>query len=121
MDPLFVQIEEGMALLGTLRPLPPEGVAELRQRHEVSLTHHSTALEGTTLTQSETQLVLEKGITVGGKPLHDHLEVIGHRDALTFIQELAADHPITESVLHQIHSLAIRGQDQVATAWHRSL
>ncbi len=121
MDPLFVQIEEGMALLGTLRPLPPEVVAELRQRHEVSLTHHSTALEGNTLTQSETQLVLEKGITVGGKPLHDHLEVIGHRDALTFIQELAADHPITESVLHQIHSLAIRGQDQVATAWHRSL
>ncbi len=104
-------------MLDTLCPLPPGVVAELRPRHDVRLTHDRTALN---LTQGETQLVLEKGITVAGNPLRDHLELIGPRNALTFIQDLTADHPITESVLHQIHPLVLRGQDQVAMAWHRS-
>lgn len=74
--------------LQELRPLPPEVVEELRHRYEVGLTHHSTAIEGNTLTQSETQIVIEKGITIGGKSLVEHLEVIGHKEALDFVIEL---------------------------------
>ena len=55
--------------LQSIRPLPPDVIEELRRRYEVALTHHSTAIEGNTLTQSETQIVIEKGVTIGGKSL----------------------------------------------------
>lgn len=108
--------------LDRLRPFSTAVAAELRQRYEVRLTHHSTAIEGNTLTQSETQIVLEKGITIGGKPLRDHLEVIGHRDALEFVYNLAvAAEPITEREIREIHSLVMKGQDQADAGAYRTL
>lgn len=99
------------AWLDECRPLPPEVTAELRERFEVRLTHHSTAIEGNTLTQSETQIVLEKGVTIGGKSVQEHLEVIGHREALEFVQELAdAATPLDAKTLREIHSLVMKGQ-----------
>ena len=68
--------------LNSLRPLSPYVLEELKHRFEGSLTYNSTAIEGNTLTQSETQIVLEKGITIDGKSLIEHLEVIGHKEAL---------------------------------------
>ena len=41
-------------------------------------THTSTAIEGNTLTLGETTFVLEEGLTVSGKPLKDHEEIVGH-------------------------------------------
>ncbi len=60
-------------------PLPPSVVEELRHRYEVALTYNSTAIEGNTLTKSETQIVIEKGVTIAGKSVLEHLEVIGRR------------------------------------------
>src|SRR5580704_7182541 len=92
--------------LASLRPLPLSVLEELRHRYEVRLTYHSTAIEGNTLTQSETQIVLEKGVTIAGKSLAEHLEVIGHKEALDFVLELAAaDEPIGEREIREIHSL----------------
>lgn len=97
--------------LDECRPLPPEVTRELRQRFEVRLTHHSTAIEGNTLTQSETQIVLEKGVTIGGRSVLEHLEVIGHREAMDFILELAdSTTPVNERTLREIHSLVMKGQ-----------
>jgi Fic family protein len=97
-------------------------VEELGQRYDVALTHHSTAIEGNTLTQSETQIVLEKGITIGGKSLGEHLEVIGHRDALDFVRALAKEsNPITEREIREIHGLVMRGQDQPDQGRFRTL
>ncbi|HEY9661051.1 MAG TPA: hypothetical protein V6C65_21575 [Allocoleopsis sp.] len=59
--------------LDAFRPLPSSVVSELRQRYQVRFTYHSNALEGNTLTQSETELVLTTGITIGGKTLQEHL------------------------------------------------
>lgn len=110
------------AELDSLRPLSAEVTDELRQRYDVRLTYHSTAIEGNTLTQSETQIVLEKGITIGGKPLRDHLEVIGHRDALEFVYGLASrDEPIAEREIREIHSLVMKGQDQADAGAYRML
>src|SRR5712691_10193840 len=58
--------------------------------YDVELTYSSNAIEGNTLTRSETAIVLEKGITIGGKPIKDHLEALGHRDALHLVRALAA-------------------------------
>jgi Fic family protein len=65
--------------LDRLRPLSPRSLAALAAWYDVELTYSSNAIEGNTLTRSETAIVLEKGLTIGGKPLKDHLEAIGHR------------------------------------------
>ncbi|MDX2214842.1 MAG: hypothetical protein SFY66_16255 [Oculatellaceae cyanobacterium bins.114] len=87
-EPLQV-IQQLKTWLDTFRPLPASVVSELRQRYQVRFTYHSNALEGNTLTQSETELVLTTGITVGGKTLQEHLEVIGHAEAIAYIEALA--------------------------------
>ena len=71
---LLNHIDALKARLDRLRPLPPELVDNLREVYDIRLTYHSNAIEGNTLTQSETQIVVEKGITIGGKPLKDHLQ-----------------------------------------------
>lgn len=97
--------------LDQMRPLPPEVTAELRHRYEVRLTHHSTAIEGNTLTQSETQIVIEKGVTIAGKSLREHLEIVGHKDAFDFVIDLASSGaPISEREIREIHALVMKGQ-----------
>ena len=108
--------------LQAMRPLPPDVAEELRHRYEVALTHHSTAIEGNTLTQSEAQIVIEKGITIGGKTLAEHLEVIGHKEALDFVLELAdASTPIGEREIREIHSLVMKGQANGDSGRYRTL
>jgi Fic family protein len=105
-----------------MRPLPPEVTEELRHRSEVALTHHSTAIEGNTLTQSETQIVIEKGVTIGGKSVLEHLEVIGHKEALDFVMELASDQtPLGEREIREIHSLVMKGQANSDSGRYRTL
>jgi len=64
-----------------MRPLPRETVTSLRDYYKIRLTWSSNAMEGNTLTESETKVVIEDGLTIGGKPLRDHLEANGHAEA----------------------------------------
>ena len=92
--------------LDRLRPLSPGSLAALSAWYDVELTYTSNALEGNTLTRSETAIVLDKGITVGGKPLKDHLEAVGHKDALGYVRLLAArDEAPREADVREIHRL----------------
>ncbi|MEG4417838.1 Fic family protein [Microcoleus sp. LAD1_D5] len=103
------QVDRLKAWLDSFRPLSPTLVAELKKLYDVRFTYHSNALEENTLTQRETALVLETGITVGGKTLREHLEVIGHRDAIDYIEMLTrSDTEIGEWEIKQIHNLIIR-------------
>lgn len=74
--------------MDALRPFPAEMNEQLRQFYRVGLTYSSNAIEGNTLTLSETKVVLEDGLTVGGKPLKDHLEAVGHGKAFDFMWNL---------------------------------
>lgn len=65
-------------------------------------THSSTALEGNTLTLGDTHFVLQDGLTVSGKPLKDHEEVVGHAHAIDLMYE-ALDAPLTEDVIFDLH------------------
>ena len=64
--------------LDALRPFPAETLKSLREYYRVGLTYSSNALEGNSLTESETKVVIEDGLTVQGKPLHDVYEALGH-------------------------------------------
>ena len=95
--------------LDSFRPLSREVIAELKKHYDVKFTYNSNAIEGNTLTQSETEMVLEKGITVGGKQLHEHLEAVGHKKAIDYIESLAKkDIVITEREVKDIHHLIMR-------------
>jgi Fic family protein len=116
---LLNQIDALKARLDRLHPLPPELVDNLREVYDIRLTYHSNAIakgrsstnEGNTLTQSETQIVVEKGITIGGKPLKDHLEAINHVEAIDFIRNLAVEErTISEWDIRQIHGLVCKGE-----------
>jgi len=109
----FSQVDTLKGWLDSFRPLPAEVVAELKQFYTVQMTYHSNAIEGNTLTQSETEMVLSHGITIGGKTLVEHLEVISHRDAMEYVEELARQNtPISEWELKNLHSLILHPVDQ---------
>jgi len=118
----LAELTTAQGWLQAMRPLPPEVTEELRHRYEVALTHHSTAIEGNTLTQSETQIVIEKGVTIGGKSVLEHLEVIWHKEALDFVIELASDQtPLGEREIREIHSLVMKGQANGDSGRYRNL
>jgi Fic family protein len=74
-----------------------------------SLTYTSNAIEGNTLSAAETTLVIERGITIGGKPLKDHLEAIDHYEAIGYVRALARQgSPLTEADLRQLHHLVVQ-------------
>jgi Fic family protein len=100
------RLREQKQRLDRLRPLSAQSLAALAAWYDVELTYSSNAIEGNTLSRSETAIVLEKGITIGGKPLKDHLEALGHRDALHLVRALAsAGERVREIDIREIHRL----------------
>lgn len=103
------QIDKLKAWLDDFRPFDQTIITELKKLYDVRFTYNSNAIEGNTLTQSETELVLTKGITIGGKTLDEHLEVVGHKEAIDYIESLAQkDTVINEWEIKQIHNLILR-------------
>lgn len=99
--------------LDVYRPLPPELVRNLEEWFLVELTYTSNALEGNTLSRKETAAVVEKGLTVGGKTLIEHLEATNHAKALKDVLRLSQS-PTGELRLAdvlQIHETVLRGID----------
>src|SRR5207248_5776764 len=95
--------------LDQLRPLSPQALAKLEHYYDIELTFTSNAIEGNTLSPVETRLVIENGITVGGKPLKDHLEALDHYDAIRYVRELARQEmPLTESDVRNLHKLVMQ-------------
>ncbi|NLD19071.1 MAG: Fic family protein [Clostridiales bacterium] len=100
---LLSQIDQKKVELDNRRPLTEGEVARLNEEFIVEYTYNSNAIEGNTLTLRETDLVL-RGLTIDQKPLKDHMEVVGHKEAFDFVSELVKDNiPISESIIKQIH------------------
>ncbi len=104
---ILADIEAKKARISEMRPLTAGEVERLREEFMIEFTYNSNAIEGNTLTLKETALALE-GMTIDQKPLKDHLEAVGHRDAFLYVQDIATkDMPISESVIKNIHSLVL--------------
>lgn len=95
--------------LDTFRPLPLELVKNLEDWFRVELTYTSNAIEGNTLTRAETALIVEKGLTVQGKSLTEHLEATNHVEALDYVKTLVGKkrQDITEQDILDIHKLIL--------------
>lgn len=104
----FARVNELRDKLKTLRPLTQTELQRLRENFIIEDTYNSNAIEGNSLTLRETAMILKEGITIGEKPIKDHLEAIGHRDAFEYVMTLAdARTPLTERVIKDIHSLVL--------------
>lgn len=106
------RIAEKKARLDSKRPLPPDAVRRLRDEIRLLHTYHSNAIEGNTLTLQETKLVIEEGITIGGKSLREHLEATNNAKAFDLIEELAKDwkrNRINQETIQQVHEAVTKG------------
>jgi len=109
MDELLTSIVAKKKRLDEVRPLSAKALADFEHYYDIELTYTSNALEGNTLGPVETTLVIEKGITVSGKPLKDHLEALDHYDAIRYVRKLARhETPITESDVRNLHKLVMQ-------------
>ena len=104
---LLKNIDDNLEKLSSMRPLTKGEVERLRDEFLIEFTYNSNAIEGNTLTLQETTMVLE-GMTIDQKPLKEHLEIIGHRDAFQYIEKLVRDEmKFSEYVIKNIHSLVL--------------
>lgn len=116
---LLEKIDENLEKLATLRPLTLGEVERLRHEFLIEFTYNSNAIEGNTLTLQETALVLE-GITIDQKPLKEHLEVIGHRDAFQYVESLVSDKvEFSENIIKNIHSLVLMDRPEDKGTYRR--
>jgi Fic family protein len=119
----FEKLAVKKARLDQHRPLPPELVQNLEQWFLVELTYTSNAIEGNTLTRRETAVVVEKGLTVSGKSLVEHLEATNHAAALRGIMELVGGKTsdLSEGTILEIHRTILRGIDDGNASHYRSV
>ena len=105
------------------RPFSPEVLNNLERWFLIELTYTSNALEGNTLTRLETAVVVEKGLTVGGKTLAEHLEATNHAAALRKVLEITRSpvSTLTEHILLDLHAMILRGLDDVNAGRYRSI
>ena len=105
-------VEEKRHRLDACRPLTAGEVERLREQFAVECTYNTNAIEGNTLTLQETALALQ-GITVDKRPLKDHLEAVGHKEALDYVYELVAERAsVDKRVIREIHQLVLADKPQ---------
>lgn len=119
----YESITEKQRQLAEFRPMPDALVRNLDEWFKVELTYTSNAIEGNTLSRRETALVVEKGLTVGGKTLTEHLEATNHAHALDFVKEQIEREPseISEREILTIHATILRGIDDANSGQYRAV
>ena len=106
--------------LNECRPLTAGEVERLRDEFLIEFTYNSNAIEGNTLTLQETALIINEGITIAEKPLKDHLEVIGHKEAYFYVEDLVKQKiPLSEKIIKDIHSIVLMDKPQDKGVYRR--
>lgn len=116
---LLALIDSKRSELDRRRPLTSGELERLNEEFTVEYTYNSNAIEGNALTLRETALVL-RGLTVDRKPLKDHMEAAGHREAFDFVCELVGSNaPLTGQIIRQIHFLVLADKKDDRGAYRR--
>lgn len=118
---LIGQVDDLKKCLDSFRPLAPDHLKKLDEAFGVLYTYDSNRIEGNTLTLQETALVIEKGITVGGKSFKEHLEAVNHYEALKLIKSIATrGEDLTERNLLEIHKTILTVIDVLTCGKYRT-
>jgi Fic family protein len=112
LDKTLEQINDLKKSLDSFRPLKGTHIEKINRYFDEVYTCDSTGIEGNTLTLQETALVLNKGVTIGGKSLREHLEVVNHIEAIDYIKEIVKDkEDFNQRALFDIHYLILKSID----------
>lgn len=104
------------------KPLNVTKLRKMREHFDILYTFDSNQIEGNTLTYQETHLVINEGVTIGGKSMRDHLEAINHYEAIDFIYDVVnKNESITEQLFKEIHYLILKGIDRTNAGVYRSV
>ena len=110
IQPMLTRLDQKKKMIDESRPLPLASVKSLIDDFRLRFTHETTALEGNTLTLRETQAVLEEGITVHGKSLREHLEIMNSYESLHYLEEAIKNkEPMTERLIMKFHEILMKG------------
>ncbi|MDV0445673.1 hypothetical protein MmiAt1_12660 [Methanimicrococcus sp. At1] len=105
LEQKYKKAEENNEKLLSLRPLPEGTLKSLKDYYRIGLTYSSNALEGNSLTESETKIVIEDGLTINGKPLRDIYEAVGHAKAYDRLWQLVSQKNLQEEDILDLHKL----------------
>ncbi|WP_411681065.1 Fic family protein [Clostridium thailandense] len=107
---MIKEIDRKKKILDSKRPFNESAIKNLKQYFDVDLTYNSNAIEGNTLTITETKVILEDGITIGkGKTLKEHLEVINHKEAIDYVEDIVNRNiDIDQNVIKDLHYIILK-------------
>ena len=109
---LLLSIEGKKRELDKLRPLPPSIVKKLKEQFLIEWTYNSNAIEGNTLSLQETELVINRGLTIGNKSLKEHFEAINHKECIELIERFVEKkEELSTAFIKQIHKIITAVQD----------
>lgn len=112
MKELIKEIDKLQDQINSYKPLSENMINQIKEYYRIGLVYSSNALEGNTLTESETKVILEDGLTVNGKPLRDHLEATGLSKSYDFMWQLSKKQEITEEDIKQLHKIFYKQIDE---------
>ncbi len=108
----FKRMDDLKSRLDQKRPFPKHVIKNLHDHLVVEWTYHSNSIEGNTLTLTETKVVLEDGITIGGKSVKEHLEALNHKEAIFLLEDIVKrNEPFSERIIKDLHAIILRGID----------
>ena len=120
-EQIYAQIEANQKILLSYRPLPKETLKSLQDYYRIGLTYSSNAIEGNSLTESETKVIIEDGLTVEGKPLREIYETVGHANAYNHLNQLATNKNIEENDIKTLHKLFYEKIDSEKAGKYRNV
>ncbi len=121
MSNVFNEIDQLQEKINAHKPFKKDILNQLKEYYKIGLTYTSNALEGNSLTISETKVVLEDGLTIGGKPLKDHFEALGHAEAYDLLYKFAKNKSISEEEVKKLHQLFYARIDKKNAGKYRSV
>ncbi|GIV42779.1 MAG: hypothetical protein KatS3mg034_2089 [Vicingaceae bacterium] len=121
IEKTLIEIDKLNKQIVSLRPLKKNLLKRLKEYYKIGITYSSNAIEGNTLTECETKIVLEEGITIAGKPLKHHLEAVGHADAFEYLYKLLKKPSIQENDIKKLHKIFYQKIDEKNAGKYRKI
>ncbi|MDR3337244.1 MAG: Fic family protein [Treponema sp.] len=117
---LLRSIEGKKRELDTFRPFSPELVRKLEEQFTVEWTYNSNAIEGNTLTLQETDLVINRGLTIGNKTLKEHFEALNHKEGIQYLYDfIKKKKELDENTILAIHKIILQNISKMDTGRYR--
>ena len=105
MEKILAEIDRLQKEINNHRPINKTVLQQIKEYYKIGFTYSSNAIEGNSLTESETKIIIEDGLTINGKPLKEHFEALGHGEAYDLMYKFCKHQDITEADIIKLHKL----------------